>query len=97
MPDDSNKGISVTVTPVDAAIVFRADGEIETYVPALEHIGYTGWLIWLWLIILVMGPSHAVTLDMVTELDGPRRWIGYAVLLVFVLTFVPVPLRTLVF
>ena len=34
---------------------------------------------------------------MVTELDVRRRWIGYAVLLVFVLTFVPVPLRTIVF
>ena len=70
---------------------------LQAYLPALEHIGYTGWLVWLWLIILVMGPSHAVTLDMVTELDGRRRWIGYAVLLVFVLTFVPVPLRTIVF
>ncbi|MCG8691910.1 MAG: hypothetical protein MI806_11940 [Minwuiales bacterium] len=39
MSDDSNEGISVTVTPADAAIVFRADGEIETYVPALEQPG----------------------------------------------------------
>ncbi len=70
---------------------------LQAYLPVLEHIGYTGWLVWLWLIILVMGPSHAVTLDMVTELDDRRRWIGYAVLLVFVLTFVPVPLRTFVF
>ena len=70
---------------------------LQAYLPALEHIGYTGWLVWLWLIILVMGPSHAITLDMVTELDGRRRWLGYAVLLVFVLTFVPVPLRTFVF
>ncbi len=65
--------------------------------PPLEHIGYVGWLVWLWLIILTIGPSHSATLDMVTELDPLRRWIGYGVLIVFVLTFVPVPFRTFFF
>ena len=65
----------------------------ELWAP-LEHIGYVGWLVWLWFIILTIGPSHSVTLDMVTELDPVRRWIGYGMLVLFVLTFVPVPFRT---
>lgn len=65
--------------------------------PILEQVGYLGWLIWLWLIIMVMGPFHTTTLDMVTELDSTRRWIAYLTLAVFILTFVPVPFRTFVF
>lgn len=64
--------------------------------PFLENIGYTYWLFWLWFIALLMRPAHASTLDMVTELDPRRRWIGYAVLAIFVLTFVPVPFRQFV-
>ena len=64
--------------------------------PFLENIGYTSWLIWLWFLALIMRPGHAATLDMVTELDARRRWIGYAVLAIFVLTFVPVPFRQFV-
>ncbi len=60
----------------------------------LKHIGYVGWLIWLWFIILTIGPSHSTTLDMVTELDSVRRWIGYGMLFLFIMTFVPVPFRT---
>jgi hypothetical protein len=29
----------------------------------------------------------------VTHLDNRRRWIGYLMILIFILTFVPVPLR----
>lgn len=65
--------------------------------PALQHIGYLGSLFWLWLILLVMGPAHAMTLDMVTELDPVRRWLGYLMLLLFVVTFVPVPFRQFIF
>lgn len=65
--------------------------------PFLEHIGYTYWLFWVWFLFLVVGSNHAATLDMVTELDPVRRWIGYGTLILFVVTFVPVPFRQITF
>ncbi len=65
--------------------------------PFLEHIGYTFWLFWVWFLFLVVGSTHTATLDMVTELDPRRRWIGYGTLVLFVITFVPVPFRQIFF
>ncbi len=70
---------------------------LQEAVPFLEHIGYTYWLFWVWFLFLVVGSTHAVTLDMVTELDPVRRWIGYGTLVLFVVTFVPVPFRQIFF
>ena len=58
-------------------------------------MGWTGWFFWLILINLLGGPFHPPALDDVTELDAKRRWIGYLVIAIFVITFVPVPLRPL--
>ncbi len=68
---------------------------IQALLPGLVDVGWTGWFIWLLLIGLIGGPFHPPTLDDVTELDGRRRWLGYLVLFIFVITFVPVPLRPL--
>jgi hypothetical protein len=58
-------------------------------------VGYTGWFIWLFLIMAVIGVEHPPALDDVTRLDRRRRWVGYAVIVIFILTFVPVPMRPL--
>lgn len=52
---------------------------------------WTTWWIWAGLIFF-LGRSHAEPLDLVTELDTRRRWVGYFALLVFILVFVPVPI-----
>ncbi len=70
---------------------------LQEALPFLEHIGYTFWLFWVWFLFLVVGSAHGPTLDMVTELDPTRRWIGYGILALFVLTFVPVPFRQFFF
>lgn len=70
-------------------------GEVQARIDGLESIGWSGWFLWLVLINLLGGPFHPPALDDVTELDPRRRWIGYAVIAIFVLTFVPVPLRAL--
>jgi len=49
------------------------------------------WIFWL-VIIFLFGRFYATPLDMITPLDRPRRWIGILGLVVFLLTFVPVPL-----
>jgi membrane-associated protease RseP (regulator of RpoE activity) len=52
------------------------------------------WLPWT-LILFFLGRVYAVPLDMITPLDARRRWIGYAAMLIFVLVFVPIPIRTI--
>lgn len=70
-------------------------GEVQSRISGLESIGWSGWFMWLVLINFLGGPFHPPALDDVTELDARRRWLGYAVIAIFVLTFVPVPLRPL--
>ncbi|HXF64984.1 MAG TPA: site-2 protease family protein [Caldilineaceae bacterium] len=67
--------------------------QVQELVPALSAIGFTGWFMWLILIGVVLGAYHPPALDDVTELDSNRRLIGYLVILCFVATFVPVPMR----
>ncbi len=50
------------------------------------------WLLWT-LLLFFLGRLYAVPMDTVTELDRRRRWIGYAAMVLFVLVFVPNPLR----
>jgi Zn-dependent protease len=54
---------------------------------------WQGW--WIWAALLfVLGRVHAEPLDEITELDPARRIIALLGLLLFVLVFMPVPLRT---
>lgn len=66
---------------------------VYQYWPWLEAIGYQGWFIWLALLYFLIGPYHPPPLDEVTELDPKRRWVGYAVIVIFILIFVPTPIR----
>ncbi len=68
---------------------------VQQFAPWLAPVGYTGWFIWLILIFFVIGPFHPPALDDVTELDGRRKALGFVMILIFVLTFLPAPLRTL--
>ena len=51
------------------------------------------WLLWL-VLIFFFGRLYATPLDMITPLDRRRQIIGVLALIVFVVTFVPEPLRT---
>ena len=63
--------------------------------PCSSGIAYGGWFIWLFLICFLIGVEHPPALDDVTRLDRRRRWLGFVVILIFVLIFVPVPMREL--
>ncbi|MEW6716111.1 MAG: site-2 protease family protein [Chloroflexota bacterium] len=55
---------------------------------------WQGW--WLWaLLIFVFGRFHANPLDQITTLDSRRRAIAVLGLLIFILLFTPIPLRSL--
>jgi membrane-associated protease RseP (regulator of RpoE activity) len=68
---------------------------LQAWMPALRAIGFNGWFFWLGLIVFILGPFHPPALDDVSELDARRRLVGYFVILVFILTFVPVPFQIL--
>ena len=53
---------------------------------------WQGWLLWAGLVFF-FGRAHPDPLDDVTPLDAPRKLIAVAVLLVFILTFTPLPMR----
>jgi membrane-associated protease RseP (regulator of RpoE activity) len=55
---------------------------------------WPGWFLWAGLIFL-FGQSHPDPLDDVTRLDAPRKIIAVAVLLIFILTFTPLPMQML--
>ena len=58
----------------------------------LGIVFWQGWLLWAFLIFF-FGQSHPDPLDDVTRLDTPRKLVAVAVLLIFVLTFAPLPMR----
>lgn len=68
---------------------------LQRYLPWLQAIGYEGWFLWLALIYFLIGPYHPPALDDVTQLDAKRRWLGIAVIVIFILIFVPTPIRIL--
>ena len=60
---------------------------------ALVVMGFfwSGW--WLWAgLIFFFGRRYAEPLDMITPVDLKRKILGITALIVFVLTFIPVPL-----
>ncbi|MBV7332575.1 site-2 protease family protein [Chloroflexi bacterium TSY] len=66
---------------------------IQEVISGLESVGFMGWFLWIGLIFYVIGPFHPPALDDVTKLDQTRRVVGYFVIIIFILTFIPVPLR----
>ncbi len=60
---------------------------------ALAILGIFSNVWWVWAALLFFtGRRHAQPLDQVTELDKNRKILGYAALVIFVLTFIPVPI-----
>jgi len=48
---------------------------------------------WLWAaLVFFLGRRYAEPLDQVTELDPKRKWLGVLGILIFFLTFIPVPI-----
>jgi membrane-associated protease RseP (regulator of RpoE activity) len=69
--------------------------QLQRVFPQLVSVGYSGWFLWLGLLIILVGPFHPPALDDVSELGPNRRLLGYVVIIVFIMIFVPVPLRPL--
>jgi len=56
----------------------------------LLGVFWTGW--WIWAVLLLwLGRVHAEPLDQITQLDASRRWVAALAVIIFILTFSPVP------
>lgn len=63
---------------------------------ALVVLGFVwnGWWLWAFLVFL-FGHGYAEPLDQITPLDGKRKALGVLALIIFIITFTPVPLTFL--
>jgi membrane-associated protease RseP (regulator of RpoE activity) len=52
---------------------------------------WAGWILWV-AILLMLGLGHPTTIDADTPLDPRRRLFAWATIVLFVITFIPVPL-----
>jgi Zn-dependent protease len=80
------------------ALVGRAQQRIGlAFLGVLLVLGYWWWGWWFWAgVILVIGRGstrHPAVFDASLPVDERRRWLGWACVAIFLLTFVPIPLR----
>ncbi len=55
---------------------------------------WSGW--WLWaMLVFLFGRVYAEPLDQITQLDPLRKALGFTALVIFLLTFIPVPLSVI--
>jgi membrane-associated protease RseP (regulator of RpoE activity) len=52
---------------------------------------YTGWLLFALLILLLIGTQHQPPLNEITRLDTRRKLLGLLILIIFIISFAPVP------
>ena len=92
----ASRYINMTTLAIMALLAVAGLEPLQALFPALVHIGFPGWFVWLGLIVFVLGPYHPPALDDITELDTNRRLLGYLVIVIFIVTFVPVPWRVMI-
>lgn len=80
-------------------LLFGTKGSRKIYpflLALLAGLGFlwSGW--WLWtMLLLVFGRVYAEPLDQITPLDKKRKVLGILALVIFLLTFIPVPLSVM--
>jgi hypothetical protein len=56
---------------------------------------WSGWLLWALLVFFVIGPGHPPPLNDLVDLDPGRKALAYAMIVLFVILFMPNPLQPL--
>jgi hypothetical protein len=56
---------------------------------------WQGWLLWALLVFFVIGPGHPPPLNDLVSLGLPRKILAYAMILLFIILFMPNPLQPL--
>jgi membrane-associated protease RseP (regulator of RpoE activity) len=55
---------------------------------------YTGWLMFALLILLLIGTQHQPPLNEITPLDARRKLLGVLIVIIFIISFAPIPFAT---
>jgi membrane-associated protease RseP (regulator of RpoE activity) len=55
--------------------------------------GFFGWALWILIIYFLMRKGHPPTLDDSTILDNKRKILALVTLIIFILTFMPIPIK----
>ena len=58
---------------------------------ALGYEFWLGWLLW-FALVFILGLGHPAAIDGDTPLNGKRRWMAWATVALFIVTFSPVPI-----
>jgi len=85
--------INIGMLIIMALLAIAGLESLQELYPVLINFGFSGWFLWIGMILFIIGPFHPPALDDVTRLDRKRRLIGYLMIIIFILTFVPVPMR----
>jgi len=64
---------------------------IVIFVLATLSFFYTGWLMFAIIILLFIGTQHQPPLNEITPLDTRRKLLGLLILIIFILSFAPIP------
>ncbi len=64
---------------------------VVIFILAALSFFYTGWLLFAIIILLFIGTQHQPPLNELTPLDTRRKLLGLAILLIFILSFAPIP------
>ena len=64
---------------------------IVIFVLAALSFFYTGWLFFAIIILLFIGTQHQPPLNEITPLDTKRKLLGLVILIIFILSFAPIP------
>jgi len=77
-----------------AVIIFAGQFLLAWLIPGIK--GYSGWMLFVFIIGRFIGVQHPPCL-LEEPLDSRRQWLGWLALLVFVISFTPVPIEVTVF
>ncbi|MDM8518882.1 site-2 protease family protein [Anaerolineales bacterium HSG6] len=58
-------------------------------------VSWPGWIVWVLLVTFVIGLGHPPPLNELADMGMPRKLLAYAMIIVFVLIFMPAPLQLL--
>ena len=56
---------------------------------------WSGWLLWALLVFFIIGPGHPPPLNDLVPLDSTRKILGYVMIFIFIVLFMPNPLQPL--
>lgn len=80
----------IAVISLIILFVLGLAGLVETFVPLNFSFGWSGWLLWSFILYFIIKVKHPPIPDY-TELDGFRRALGYVSYFILIISFSPSP------